>query len=312
MIAHVDDVERIRRGVLNALPTDLSQLLPPPELMPASAAVRAELERFLGLLTDYPSRAGKGIRGRLLLLSAEAHGAQAGSSGAEAALTLAEALELFQNWVLVHDDIEDGSEERRGSPALHRLVGMPVALNVGDAMHVHMWRLLHGLLAGPPTAETAQVAARAALATRVLEEFGGMVTRTAEGQHLDLAWVEDGRFDELRDQIASVKAACGDKILKVIIETCLLTEEEKIQMCHVVSVSGADYIKTSTGFSTGGATFDDVALMAKYVAPHVKIKAAGGISSIEDAEKFIALGADRLGTSRIVKIAKGLENDGSY
>ena len=117
---------------------------------------------------------------------------------------------------------------------------------------------------------------------------------------VDLGWVKDGRFDELRDQIASVKAACGDKIL----ETCLLTEEEKIQMCHVVSVSGADYIKTSTGFSTGGATFDDVALMAKYVAPHVKIKAAGGIASLEDAQKFLELGAHRLGTSRIVKIAK--------
>ena len=125
---------------------------------------------------------------------------------------------------------------------------------------------------------------------------------------VDLGWVKDGRFDELRDQIASVKAACGDKILKVIIETCLLTEEEKIQMCHVVSVSGADYIKTSTGFSTGGATFDDVALMAKYVAPHVKIKAAGGIASLEDAQKFLELGAHRLGTSRIVKIAKTMEN----
>ena len=125
---------------------------------------------------------------------------------------------------------------------------------------------------------------------------------------VDLGWVKDGRFDELRDQIASVKAACGDKLLKVIIETCLLTEEEKIQMCHVVSVSGADYIKTSTGFSTGGATFDDVALMAKYVAPHVKIKAAGGIASLEDAQKFLELGAHRLGTSRIVKIAKEMQN----
>ena len=129
---------------------------------------------------------------------------------------------------------------------------------------------------------------------------------------INIGWAKEGRFDEIRDEIAAVKAACGGKLLKVIIETCLLTEEEKIQLCHVVSVSGADYIKTSTGFSTGGATFEDVALFAKYVAPHVKIKAAGGISSIEDAEKFIALGASRLGTSRIVKIAKGLENDGSY
>ena len=129
---------------------------------------------------------------------------------------------------------------------------------------------------------------------------------------INIGWVKDGKFDELRDEIAAIKSACGDRILKVIIETCLLTDEEKIQMCHVVSVSGADYIKTSTGFSKAGATFADVELFAKYVAPHVKIKAAGGISSLEDAEKFIALGADRLGTSRVVKIAKGLENDGSY
>ena len=120
----------------------------------------------------------------------------------------------------------------------------------------------------------------------------------------NLGWIKDGRFDEIRDEIAAVKAACGDKILKVIIETCLLTEEEKIQMCHVVSVSGADFIKTSTGFSKGGATFGDIALFAKYVAPHVKIKAAGGIASIADAEQFLALGAHRLGTSRIVKLAK--------
>ena len=109
-----------------------------------------------------------------------------------------------------------------------------------------------------------------------------------------------------------MKKACKGKLLKVIIETCLLTDEEKIAMCRCVSDSGADYIKTSTGFSNAGATFADVALFKKHVAPHVKIKAAGGISSLEDAEKFIELGADRLGTSRIVKIAKGLENDGTY
>ena len=102
------------------------------------------------------------------------------------------------------------------------------------------------------------------------------------------------------------------KLLKVIIETCLLTDEEKIALCKCVSDSGADYIKTSTGFSKAGATFADVELFAKHVAPHVKIKAAGGISSLEDAEKFIELGASRLGTSRVVKIAKGLENDGTY
>jgi len=129
---------------------------------------------------------------------------------------------------------------------------------------------------------------------------------------INIGWAKDGKWDEITAEIAAIKAACKGKLLKVIIETCLLTDEEKIQLCKCVSDSGADYIKTSTGFSKAGATFADVELFAKYVAPHVKIKAAGGISSLEDAEKFIALGASRLGTSRIVKIAKGLANDGSY
>ncbi len=129
---------------------------------------------------------------------------------------------------------------------------------------------------------------------------------------INIGWAKEHRWEDLTGEIRGIKQACGDKILKVIIETCLLTEEEKIGLCKCVSDSGADYIKTSTGFSTAGATFDDVALFAKHVAPHVKIKAAGGISSLDDAEKFIALGADRLGTSRIVKIAKGMANDGSY
>ena len=129
---------------------------------------------------------------------------------------------------------------------------------------------------------------------------------------INIGWAKDGKWDEITKEIADIKGHCHGKILKVIIETCLLTDEEKIALCKCVSDSGADYIKTSTGFSKAGATFADVELFAKHVAPHVKIKAAGGISSIEDAEKFIALGADRLGTSRIVKIAKGLANDGSY
>ncbi len=135
---------------------------------------------------------------------------------------------------------------------------------------------------------------------------------------INIGWAKDGKWDAITDEIAAVKAACKGKLLKVIIETCLLTEEEKIHLCKCVSDSGADYIKTSTGFSKAGATFEDVALFAKHVAPHVKIKAAGGISSLEDAEKFISLGADRLGTSRIVKLAKAMEqgkqaqNDGSY
>ena len=129
---------------------------------------------------------------------------------------------------------------------------------------------------------------------------------------INIGWVKDGKWEQLTEEIRQIKAHCCGKILKVIIETCLLTEEEKIKMCHVVTDAGADYIKTSTGFSTAGATFDDVALFAKHVGKDVKIKAAGGISSLEDAEKFIALGADRLGTSRIVKIAKGLQQDNSY
>ena len=129
---------------------------------------------------------------------------------------------------------------------------------------------------------------------------------------INIGDLKDKRYDVILDEINAIKAACNGKILKVIIETCLLTDEEKIKMCEIVSASDADYIKTSTGFSTAGATKADVELFAKHVAPHVKIKAAGGISSLEDAEKFIALGADRLGTSRVVKIAKGLENDGSY
>ena len=130
---------------------------------------------------------------------------------------------------------------------------------------------------------------------------------------INIGMVKDGDYDALRDEIAAVTAACGDKILQVIIETCLLTDDEKIAMCKVVSASGADFIKTSTGFSKAGATFEDVALFAKHVSPHVKIKAAGGIASLDDAEKFIALGAHRLGTSRIVKLAKGMDqNDNSY
>ena len=129
---------------------------------------------------------------------------------------------------------------------------------------------------------------------------------------INIGWAKDGKWAEITSEIAAIKAACKGKLLKVIIETCLLTDEEKIALCKCVSDSGADYIKTSTGFSKAGATFADVELFAKHVAPHVKIKAAGGISSIEDAEKFIALGADRLGTSRVVKIAKGLADDGTY
>ena len=124
---------------------------------------------------------------------------------------------------------------------------------------------------------------------------------------INLGWVKDGKFDAVEQEISAIKKACKGKLLKVIIETCLLTDEEKVEMCHVVTRSGADYIKTSTGFSKAGATFHDVELFAANVGPNVKIKAAGGISSLEDAEKFIALGASRLGTSRIVKLEKAME-----
>lgn len=127
---------------------------------------------------------------------------------------------------------------------------------------------------------------------------------------INIGWAKDGRWDDLLAEIRAVKAACGTLILKVIVETCLLTEAEKIKLCEIVSESGADFIKTSTGFSTGGATREDVALFKAHVVPHVKIKAAGGISSLQDAADFLALGADRLGTSRIVKLVKGLEAKG--
>ena len=127
---------------------------------------------------------------------------------------------------------------------------------------------------------------------------------------INIGWAKEGRWEDLLQEIKAVKASCAGRILKVIVEACLLTEEEKIKLCEIVSESGADYIKTSTGFSTGGATREDVALFKAHVAPHVKIKAAGGISSLQDAEDFITLGADRLGTSRIVKLAKGQQGEG--
>ena len=127
---------------------------------------------------------------------------------------------------------------------------------------------------------------------------------------INIGWVKDRRYDLVEEEIRTLKAACGDKILKVIIETCLLTDEEKVEMCKTVTRSGADYIKTSTGFSTAGATFEDVKLFAENVGSGVGIKAAGGIASLDDAEKFLELGADRLGTSRIIKLVKNEEATG--
>ncbi len=127
---------------------------------------------------------------------------------------------------------------------------------------------------------------------------------------INVGWLKDKKYDLIMEEIRILKAVCGDKILKVIIETCLLEEEEKIKMCEIVTEAGADYIKTSTGFSSGGATFEDVELFARHVGHQVKIKAAGGITSMEDARRFLELGADRLGTSRIIKLLKKEEASG--
>lgn len=126
---------------------------------------------------------------------------------------------------------------------------------------------------------------------------------------INLGWVKDGLYDQVEEEIRRVKAACGGKLLKVIIETCLLTREEKIRMCEVVTASGADYIKTSTGFSRAGATLEDVELFAEHVGEPVKIKAAGGISSLKDAEDFLKLGAERLGSSRVIRLVKEAESN---
>ena len=128
---------------------------------------------------------------------------------------------------------------------------------------------------------------------------------------INIGNLKDGKYEEIEEEIRQIHQACGGRILKVIIETCLLTEDEKIKMCEIVTKAGAEYIKTSTGFSTGGATFADVELMRKHVGKEVKVKAAGGISSFDDAEEFIRLGAERLGTSRLVKIMKNSPDAGN-
>lgn len=126
---------------------------------------------------------------------------------------------------------------------------------------------------------------------------------------INIGWVKDKKYDDVLAEIKAIKKSCGDKILKVIIETCLLTEEEKVKMCEIVSESGAEFIKTSTGFSTGGATKEDIALFAANVKPHVAIKAAGGMNNLQDAKEFVKLGATRLGSSRVIKSVKN-ENIG--
>lgn len=144
--------------------------------------------------------------------------------------------------------------------------------------------------------------------TKIFETTNAIVNGASEiDMVINIGWLKDRKDDQILDEIRTMKKACGKHVLKVIIETCLLTDEEKIRMCRIVTESGADYIKTSTGFSRAGATFDDIKLFAAHVGAGVKIKAAGGISSLEDAERFLELGADRLGTSRIVKIVSEQE-----
>ena len=150
-------------------------------------------------------------------------------------------------------------------------------------------------------------------ATKVFEAKDAIANGAAEiDMVINIGFLKDGRYDEVEEEIRQIHEACDGHILKVIIETCLLTEEEKIKMCEIVTKAGAEFIKTSTGFSTAGATFDDVKLMHEHVGPGVKVKAAGGISSFDDAEKFMSLGADRLGTSRLVKIMKNTDNGAGY
>ena len=153
---------------------------------------------------------------------------------------------------------------------------------------------------------------------------GNMTTKTKEFEAQDaiangadeldmvinIGWLKEKKYDLVEEEIRALRTVCGGKILKVIIVTCFLTEQEKIKMCEIVTGAGADYIKTSTGFAGGGATFEDVRLFAEHVGENVKIKAAGGITSMEDAERFLALGADRLGTSRIIKLVKNQEAAG--
>ena len=150
-------------------------------------------------------------------------------------------------------------------------------------------------------------------ATKVFETKDAIANGAAEiDMVINVGMLKDQRYEELEAEIRQIHEACDGKILKVIIETCLLTDEEKIKMCEIVTKAGAEFIKSSTGFSTAGATFDDVALMRKHVGPEVQVKAAGGISSFDDAEKFVELGAARLGTSRLVKIMKNSDNGAGY
>ena len=150
-------------------------------------------------------------------------------------------------------------------------------------------------------------------ATKVFETKDAIANGASEiDMVINVGWLKDRRYDDLLNEIKAIKEACGELVLKVIIEACLLSDEEKVKMCEIVTKANADYIKTSTGFSSGGATFEDVQLMVDHVGEGVKVKAAGGISSFADGERFIEIGADRLGTSRLVKIIKNSSEISGY
>ncbi len=150
-------------------------------------------------------------------------------------------------------------------------------------------------------------------AVKVFETKDALANGAEEiDMEINIGWLKDKKYQELEEEIRQIHEACGGKILKVIIETCLLTEEEKIKMCEIVTKAGAEYIKTSTGFSAAGATFADVELMRNHIGKEIKVKAAGGIASLQDAEEFIRLGADRLGTSRMIKIVEQSDDGSGY
>lgn len=197
-----------------------------------------ELETFYQHLRDYPQRQGKALRGLLVLLSYEAHsGADATCENWQQALLVAAGLELFQNWVLIHDDIEDDSDERRGQPTLHRKIAMPLALNVGDALHVYMWSLLHQL-------EHPQKAS-------ILQEFATMIHRTAEGQHLDLAWVAEGRFD----------IQAEDYMTMVTHKTAYYTVVSPLRLgalCAGAALNDASYVEAGIALGRAFQIRDDV------------------------------------------------------
>ena len=206
-------------------------------------------------------------------------------------------LKQESTWEQIREVCDDGLKYRRASVCIPASYVRRAAEHVGNALKICT-------VIGFPNGYSTT-------AVKVFETEDAIRNGADEiDMVINIGWVKDRRWEDLLTEIKAVKASCQGRILKVIVEACLLTEEEKIKMCEIVTASGAEYIKTSTGFSTGGATREDVALFARHIGSGVKIKAAGGISTLQDAEDFLALGADRLGTSRIVKLVKGQQGEG--